>query len=158
MIIRCVGEFLYGLAEFLFCLKYILVRTLILQCIKVTFHWSIIIRISGFAHALDHMGGLTEFRKGPGGILAPLITMHDQVFYFSTPGFQGFVQCVDRKVTGDLAVRYARHYASVIEIYDRAVISHFPVFQEQICEIRTPLPVRSIRTKILCQKISKYFM
>lgn len=63
MIIRCVGEFLYGLAEFLFCLKYILVRTLILQCIKVTFHWSIIVRISGFAHALDHMGGLTESVK-----------------------------------------------------------------------------------------------
>ena len=37
--------------------------TLIFQGIKVALHWGIVVRISGFAHAQDHMGGLAEFRK-----------------------------------------------------------------------------------------------
>ncbi len=81
MVICCIGEFLHHPAELFFCFECIQVGALILQCIKVALHWGVVIRISGLAHAPDHMGGLTEFRKGPGGVLTPLVTVQDQVFY-----------------------------------------------------------------------------
>lgn len=61
--------------------------------------------------------------------------MQNQVFYRSTLGFQRFVQRTNYKITGDTAVCYACHYAPVIKICDGAVISGFPAFREQVCEI-----------------------
>lgn len=37
--------------------------TLIFQGIKVALHWGIVVRISGFAHALGYMDGFAELYK-----------------------------------------------------------------------------------------------
>ena len=48
-----------------------------------------------------------------------------------------------------MAVRYARHHAPVMEVYDGTVIAHIPIFQKQICEIRAPFLVRLVRMEVL---------
>ncbi len=158
MVICCIGEFLHHPAELFFCFECIQVGALILQCIKVALHWGVVIRISGPAHAPDHMGGLTEFRKGPGGVLIPPGHCAGSSFLWSSLGFQRFAQRTDRKVTGDMAVRYARYHTPVIKVHDSTVISYFPTFQKQIGEICTSFLVWSGCTKILCQQIGKHFM
>ncbi len=57
-----------------------------------------------------------------------------------------------------MAVCYARHHAPVMEVYDGTVIAHIPIFQEQICEIRTPFLVRLVRMEVLIQFVLEYFM
>ena len=57
-----------------------------------------------------------------------------------------------------MAVRYACHYAPVMEVYDGTVVAHIPIFQEQICEIRTPFLVRLVRMEVLIQFVPEYFM
>ena len=46
----------------------------------------------------------------------------------------------------------------MVEVYDGTVIAHIPVFQEQICEIRTPFLVRLVRMEVLIQFVLEYFM
>ena len=57
-----------------------------------------------------------------------------------------------------MAVCYARRHASVTEVYDSTVITHIPIFQEQICEIRAPFLVRLVRMEVLLSFILEYLM
>ncbi len=57
-----------------------------------------------------------------------------------------------------MPVCYAGGHAAVIKVYDRAVIAHFPIFQEQVCEIRAPLTVCTFGGEILLQSVFKHFV
>ncbi len=57
-----------------------------------------------------------------------------------------------------MPVCYAGDHTAVMEVYDGAVITDFPVFQEQVCEIRTPLLIWLVRMEILLQLVLEYFM
>ena len=61
MIIGNICELLHCLVQTFLRLELIQVDTLILQCVVVAFHRGIVIRISGFAHALRDMGRVAEF-------------------------------------------------------------------------------------------------
>ncbi len=53
------------------------------------------------------------------------------------------------RIAGDMAVRYVRGHAPVIEVYDSTAVTHIPIFQEQICEIYVPFLVRLVRMEVL---------
>ena len=149
MVVSGISEFLHSLVQLLLRTEFIEVGALVLQGIEVPLHWRIVVWIPGFAHALGHMDGSAELCESLRCILAPLVAVQDQAAVCRTLGFQCFLQRADRKFAVDMAVRYAGHYAPVIKIYDGAVISYFPAFQEQVCKIRTPFPVGGRGTKIL---------
>lgn len=46
-------------------------------------------------------------------------------------GIQCLLQRANRQVAGDLPVCYAGDHTPVMEVYDRAVITYFPVLQKQ---------------------------
>ncbi len=71
---------------------------------------------------------------------------------------QCFLQGADRQVTGDVPVCYACNDTPVIEVYDDTVVTHIPVFQEQVREIRAPFLVRPVCLKILFQPVLRHFM
>ena len=73
MVIRHVSIFLYRLVQFFFRFVAVLIDQLILKSIEVTFHWRIVIWISGFAHALRDFHPLAVLDKFPGGELASLV-------------------------------------------------------------------------------------
>lgn len=57
-----------------------------------------------------------------------------------------------------MTVRNAGHYAAVIEVYDRAVITHIPVFQEQVSEVRTPFLVGAVCREVLFELVFKHLV
>ncbi len=57
-----------------------------------------------------------------------------------------------------MSVCYAGDHTAVMEVYDRAVITHFPIFQEQICEIRAPLAVYHFGAKVLPEPVFEHFV
>ena len=56
-----IGEFLHGLVQFLLRPKFVQICTLVLQSVEVPLHRRIVVWISGFTHALRHMGRFTKF-------------------------------------------------------------------------------------------------
>ncbi len=149
MVVGNISEFLHGLVQLILRPEFIEVGALVLQGIEVPLHWRIVVWIPGFAHALGHMDGSAELCESLRCILAPLVAVQDQAAVCRTLGFQCFLQRADRKFAGDMAVRYARHHAPVMEVYDGTVIAHIPIFQKQICEIRAPFLVRLVRMEVL---------
>ena len=149
MVVSGISEFLHSLVQLLLRTEFIEVGALVLQGIEVPLHWRIVVWIPGFAHALGHMDGSAELYESLRCILAPLVAVQDQAAVCRTLGFQCFLQRADRKFAGDMAVRYARHHAPVMEVYDGTVIAHIPIFQKQICEIRAPFLVRLVRMEVL---------
>ena len=71
VVIFNICKFLYLLIKCLLCFKLVQVCALILESIEIALHWSIVIWISGFAHALCHMNRFTEFNKCFGCKLRP---------------------------------------------------------------------------------------
>ena len=63
MVAGDIGEFLYGPAQLLLRLEVIQVGALMFKCVKVPFHWRIIVRISGLTHALGYRNRFMEFSK-----------------------------------------------------------------------------------------------
>ncbi len=63
MVVGRIGEFLHRLVQFLICPEFVQVGAFILQGVEVPLHWRIIVWVSGFTHALGHMGRLTELYK-----------------------------------------------------------------------------------------------
>lgn len=59
--------------KFSFCMIVMLVDKVVLQCIEVSLRWCIIVRISGFAHALSDAKILTEFSEFFRSVLTSLI-------------------------------------------------------------------------------------
>ena len=149
MVVSGISEFLHSLVQLLLRTEFIEVGALVLQGIEVPLHWRIVVWIPGFAHALGHMDGSAELCESLRCILAPLVAVQDQAAVCRTLGFQCFLQRADRKFAVDMAVRYARHHAPVMEVYDGTVIAHIPIFQKQICEIRAPFLVRLVRMEVL---------
>ena len=84
--------------------------------------------------------------------------MQYQTVFCRTLGFQCFLQRPDCKIAGDMAICYARHHAPVMKVYDGTVVANIPIFQEQICEIRTPFLIRLVRMEVLLSLILEYFM
>ena len=73
-------------------------------------------------------------------------------------GIQRLLQCTNGKLAGNMPVCNAGDHAPVIEIYDAAIVSHFMVLQEQICEICAPFLIPFIRSKVLFDLVFKHFM
>ena len=100
----------------------------------------------------------TEFNKCFRCILRSLIWMQNESLFDGGLGFQCFPKRSDRKVTGDIAVRYAGNHTPVMQIYNGTVIAYFMIRKEQIGKIRAPFPVDFICCKILVQLIIEYLM
>ena len=130
MVVCDISEFLYGLIQFLICSKFIEFGTFIFQCVKVPFHWCIIVWVSGFTHALCHMDRFTEFYESLRCILAPLVAVQEQASLCRVMGIQCLLQGAYSQVTGDAFVGYAGNYTPVIEIYDGAIVPYFSIPQE----------------------------
>lgn len=158
MVVGGISEFLHSLVQLLLCPEFIEVGALVLQGIEVPLHWRIVVWIPGFAHALGHMDGSAELYESLRCILTPLVAVQEQFPLCGMPGIQRLLQGAYGQVAGDVPVRYAGHYAPVIEVYDGAVAPDLPVLQEQVCEIRAPFPVRLVRMEVLPQFILEYFM
>ena len=73
MIIMHIRKFFYRRIKFRFRAVIMLIDSFRFQCIEISLHWCIIIRISGFAHALGDSFLDTEFCELPGCVLASLI-------------------------------------------------------------------------------------
>ena len=84
--------------------------------------------------------------------------MQNESLFDGGLGFQCFPKRSDRKVTGDIAVRYAGNHTPVMQIYNGTVIAYFMIRKEQIGKIRAPFPVDFICCKILVQLIIEYLM
>ena len=67
--------------------------------------------------------------------------MQNESLFDGGLGFQCFPKRSDRKVTGDIAVRYAGNHTPVMQIYNGTVIAYFMIRKEQIGKIRAPFPV-----------------
>ena len=65
MVVRDISEFLHGLVQFLICSEFIELGAFVLQSVEVPFHRRIVVRVSGFAHALGHMDGFAELYESP---------------------------------------------------------------------------------------------
>ena len=57
-----------------------------------------------------------------------------------------------------MPVRYACGHASVIEVTNGAVVTHFPVLQKQVREIGTPFLIWPVCMKILFQPVLEHFV
>ena len=68
------------------------------------------------------------------------------------------MQGANSQITGNMPVRYAGYHASVIEVYDRAIVPDIPILQKQVCEIRAPFLVRLVRPEILFQPVLEHFV
>ena len=158
MVVGGISEFLHSLVQLLLCPEFIEAGALVLQGIEVPLHWRIVVWIPGFAHALGHMDGSAELYESLRCILTPLVAVQEQFPLCGMPGIQRLLQGAYGQVAGDVPVRYAGHYAPVIEVYDGAVVPDLPILQEQVCEIRAPFPVRLVRMEVLPQFILEYFM
>ena len=158
MIIGNICELLHCLVQTFLRLELIQVDTLILQCVEVAFHRGIVIRISGFAHALRDMSCFAEFDECFGCVLCALVTMQDQLTFACRLWIQCFLQGTYRQATGDVPVSNTGNHAPVMKVYDAAVVPYFMIFQEQVCEIRAPFLVGFIRSKILPQLVFEYLM
>ena len=84
--------------------------------------------------------------------------MQNESLFDGGLGFQCFPKRSDRKVTGDIAVRYAGNHTPVMQIYNGTVIAYFMIRKEQIGKIRAPFPVDFICCEILIKFIVEYFM
>ena len=60
MIVGRIGEFLHSLVQFLLRPEFIQVGAFVLQGVEIPLHWRIVVWVSGFAHALGHMGRPAE--------------------------------------------------------------------------------------------------
>ena len=128
IVVGNIGEFLHGLVHLFLRPKFVQIYTFVLQSVEVPLHRRNVIWISGFLHAPGHMGRFAELYESFSRILAFPVTVQDQTVVCRTLGFQCFLQRADRKFAGDMAVRYTRCYAPVMEIYDGTVIAHIPIF------------------------------
>ena len=84
--------------------------------------------------------------------------MEDPFFFDLRLRFQRFLQSPDSKAAGDLAFCHACNDAPIIQVSNAAFAARFPVFQKQICEIRTPLVVRPLCLKLPLQLVFKKYM
>ena len=109
--------------------------------IEIPLHWCVSIWTPGSAHALHYLDGLTKLCKCLWCILRTLVTMQNQFLCNRWLWIQSFLQGTDCKITDDITICNAGHYASVTEVYDRAVVTNIAIFQEQVGEIHTPLLV-----------------
>ena len=158
MAVRDISEFLHGLVQFLICPEFIELGTFILQGVEVPFHRRIVVGVSGFALALCHMDGFAVFYESLRCMPAPLVAVQEQASLCQMPGIQCLLQGAYSQVTGDVFVCYTGGCASVIEIYDGAIVPYISVPQGQVCEIRTPFLVRLVCMEILIQFVIEYFM
>ena len=134
------------------------VRTLILQRIEITLHWSIVIRITGFAHALRDMNGFAKFNKCFGCKLRSMIAMQEQIPFYFRLRIQSFLQSSNSKITGNAAICNTGNHTSVVQIQDGAVVANFVICKKKIGEIRTPFLIDLVCSEILLAFIVKYLM
>lgn len=158
MVIRDISKFFHHLIQRLLCLEIVQFDAFIFQCVKISFHRSVVVRAPCFAHALAHMDRFTEFHKCLWRILGTLIAVENQFFSDLRLCFQSFPQSSDGKAAGNLAVCHTCNDALVIQVNYAANEAHFSVFQKQICEIRAPLLVRPVCMKLLMQPVFKDFV
>ena len=158
MVVGGVGEFLHCSVQLLLRPEVIQVGAFVLQGVDVSFHRCIVVWVSCLTHALGHMDRFAKLYEILRCILASLVTVQDQALFCRALCLQCLLQGADCQVTGDVPVCYTGDHTAVIEVYDGAVITDLPVFQEQICEIRTPLLIWFVRMEVLLQLVFEYFM
>ncbi len=84
--------------------------------------------------------------------------MENQFFLELRLCFQRFLQSSDSEAAGVPAVCHTCNDAPVIQVYNAAIVAHFPIFQKQIREICTPLVVHLVFMKFLLQLVFKDFV
>ena len=127
MVAGDISEFFHNPVQLILRSKFIEVGAFVLQSVEVPLHWRIVVWISGFAHALSYMDGFTELCKSLRCIPAPLVAVQDQAALCQMLGIQCLLQSAFSQVTGDVPVRYTGHYASVMKVYDSAIVPDIPV-------------------------------
>ena len=92
--------------------------------------------------------------------LRTVLTLRQQLARSSVKKYQAMENavCQDSRAAGDPAVRHTCNDAPVIQVNNAAIVARFPVFQEQIREIRTPLVIRMVCMKLPLQLVFKDFM
>ena len=90
VIVGRIGEFLHNPVQLLLRSEFIQVGAFVLQGVEVPLHWRIVIGVSGFTHALDHMDGSAELGESLRRILASLVAVQDQPALCRALGIQCF--------------------------------------------------------------------
>lgn len=111
---------------------------LVLQCVEIPLHRRIVIRTSGFAHALCYAVLCTEFCERFGCIRTALITVQYQLPAYVPLAVQCLFECTDCKITRHAAIRYTCNHTAVMQVEDRTVISDIVAYEKQIGEIGQP--------------------
>ena len=100
-----------------------LVDKIIFQCVEISFHRSIIVRISCFTHTLGDTKFFAEFRELFGSVLAALIRMYQKLTQIN---FQLRVDCFCQRplsqVSCYVSLCYACNDTSIMKVYNRAII------------------------------------
>ena len=65
MVVGDIGEFFYYLVHLLLRPEFIQIGAFVFQGVEIPFHRRIVVRVSGFAHALGHMDGFAELYESP---------------------------------------------------------------------------------------------
>ena len=139
MIVRCVSKFFYCCIQSFFCLVFMLIDQFIFLRVEISFHWSIIIWISCFTHALGYTKFFAKFRELFGSILASLIRMQHKVIQLNFRlEFNGFFQCPFCQISCYISICYTCNNTAVMKIYNCTIITLAPICKKQIRKISTP--------------------
>lgn len=158
VVIGDVSELLHCPVHVFLRLKIIEAGAFVLQGVEVPLHRGVIVGVSSLAHALCDMDAFTKLRESFRSILAALVAVQDQISFFQMLGIQCFLQGTDCQIAGDEPICYTGHHAPVVEVQDLTVVTHSPIAQEQVSEIRTPFLVWLVPMEILLQLVFKHFV
>ena len=124
MIVLHIRKFLDCYIEFLFCTIIVLVGKIIFQCVEISFHRSIIVRISCFTHTLGDTKFYAEFRELFGGVLTALIRMYQKLTQINS---RLRVDCSCQRplsqVSCYVSLCYACNDTSIMKVYNCAIIT-----------------------------------
>ena len=139
VIVLYIRKFFDCCVEFLFCVIIMLIDQITFQCVEISFHWSIIIWISCFTHALGYTKFFAKFRELFGSILASLIRMQHKVIQLNFRlEFNGFFQCPFCQISCYISICYTCNNTAVMKIYNCTIITLAPICKKQIRKISTP--------------------
>ena len=153
MVIRGISKRLNSTVEGFLVTVFMKIDFLVLQCVEIPLHRRIVIRTSGFAHALCYAVLCTEFCERFGCIRTALIAVQYQLLAYVPLAVQCLFKRTDRKITCHAAIRYACNHAAVMQVKNRAIISDIASHAKQIGEIGQPFLIDCFCCKILTDQV-----
>ena len=126
------------------------------QSVEITLHRSVVVRTPGTAHALGYIvvGAVVgEFLRG---VLGTLVAVeYHAVFQHPWVLIYCCFKCLFSKLCRNMSAMYACDNAAVIQVDNRAVVSHTAVCQRYVGKVCTPDFVRGRGGEILFEQILK---